>query len=57
MNARSDVSGSDANKAAHTVLRFAISETATTTSAVTAILMMYGHIATADAKSQDSGNS
>jgi hypothetical protein len=39
------VSGSEANKAAQTELRFAISEMATTTMAVTATLMTYGHIA------------
>jgi len=47
MKASSDVSGREARSAAQSELRLASSETATMTTADTATLIMYGHIAIA----------
>ncbi len=47
MKASSEVSGSEARSAAQSELRFAISETATITTADTTTLTMYGHMARA----------
>jgi hypothetical protein len=44
MNASNEVIGSDANAAAQKEFRFAISETATISKAVIAILAVYCHI-------------